>query len=78
MILTLGHLPSEVNEQDVLSLLAYYSEVRDVRFLGNERHREAQVTLNEESRVGMSLIVDRLNGHYWRDRRISAHYFLFQ
>jgi len=78
MILTLGHLPSEVDEQDVQSLLGIYSVVQDVRFLGDERHREAQVTLNEESRVGMALIVDRLNGHYWRDRRISAHYFLFQ
>lgn len=80
MKIVLSNLPEGSEKSDIEDLMKDYGKVQSIEILGDEDsdNLESLVTLEENDRVVIDKVVERLNGTNWRGAKIGARALLFQ
>ncbi len=80
MKIVLSNLPEGSEKSDIEDLIKDYGKVQSIEILGDEDsdNLESLVTLEENDRVVIDKVVERLNGTNWRGAKIGARALLFQ
>lgn len=80
MTILIENLPSEVDEDEVRSLMQHYGQVAAVSILRGDpscRHHSCFVSMGEYDKLAHDLVADRVDGLYWKGEQLSAHNLLF-